>query len=80
MITYNECLKKLVDLGKESGYITFKQINDILPSSPFFLDKVDDIIYDLSQDWIEIIYVSEKLITKGGAAIRLPAGPNKFMS
>ncbi len=78
MITYNECLKKLVELGKESGYITFKQINDILPSSPFFLDKVDDIIFDLSQDGIEIIDETEKRITKGGAAIRKPVAPKKF--
>ncbi|MEN6445045.1 MAG: RNA polymerase sigma factor RpoD [Candidatus Cloacimonas sp.] len=80
MITYNECLKKLVDLGKESGYITFKQINDILPSNPFFLDKVDDIIFDLSQDGIEIIDETEKRITKGGAAIRKPTSPKKFKS
>ncbi|MDZ4183245.1 MAG: RNA polymerase sigma factor RpoD [Candidatus Cloacimonadaceae bacterium] len=78
MITYNECLKKLVELGKESGYITFKQINDILPNSPFFLDKVDDIIFDLGQDGIEIIDETEKRVTKGGAAIRKPAAPKKF--
>ncbi|HPN41280.1 MAG TPA: RNA polymerase sigma factor RpoD, partial [Candidatus Cloacimonadota bacterium] len=78
MITYNECLKKLVELGKESGYITFKQINDILPSSPFFLDKVDDIIFDLQQDGIEIIDETEKRLTKGGAALRKPAAPKKF--
>ncbi|MCB5260479.1 MAG: RNA polymerase sigma factor RpoD [Candidatus Cloacimonetes bacterium] len=78
MITYNECLKKLVDLGKDSGYITFKQINDILPNSPFFLDKVDDIIFDLSQDGIEIIDETEKRVTKGGAAIRKPTAPKKF--
>jgi len=78
MITYNECLKKLVELGRETGYITFKQINDILPSSPFFLDKVDDIIFDLSQDGIEIIDETEKRITKGGAAIRKPAVTKKF--
>jgi RNA polymerase primary sigma factor len=78
MITYNECLKKLVDLGKDSGYITFKQINEILPSSPFFLDKVDDIIFDLSQDGIEIIDETEKRITKSGAAIRKPTAPKKF--
>ncbi|MDD4309930.1 MAG: RNA polymerase sigma factor RpoD [Candidatus Cloacimonetes bacterium] len=78
MITYNECLKKLVELGKETGYITFKQINDILPNSPFFLDKVDDIIFDLSQDGIEIIDETEKRITKGGAAIRKPTAPKKF--
>ncbi|MDY0151015.1 MAG: RNA polymerase sigma factor RpoD [Candidatus Cloacimonas sp.] len=78
MITYNECLKKLVELGKETGYITFKQINEILPNSPVFLDKVDDIIFDLSQDGIEIIDETEKRITKGGAAIRKPAAPKKF--
>ena len=80
MITYNECLKKLIDLGKETGYITFKQINDILPSSPFFLDKVDDIIFDLSQDGIEIIDETEKRITRGGASIRKPTAPKKFKS
>ncbi len=78
MITYNECLKKLVELGKESGYITFKQINDILPNSPFFLDKVDDIIFDLQQDGIEIIDETEKRLTKSGASIRKPVAPKKF--
>ncbi|HOY85600.1 MAG: RNA polymerase sigma factor RpoD [Candidatus Cloacimonetes bacterium] len=77
MITYNECLKKLVELGKDTGYITFKQINDILPSSPFFLDKVDDIIFDLRQDGIEIIDETEKRLTKG-ASVRKPAPPKKF--
>ncbi|NLK49933.1 MAG: RNA polymerase sigma factor RpoD [Candidatus Cloacimonetes bacterium] len=80
MITYNECLQKLVELGKESGYITFKQINDILPNSPFFLDKVDDIIFDLQQDGIEIIDETEKRLTKSGMALRKPAAPKKFKS
>ena len=78
MITYNECLKKLVELGKETGYITFKQINEILPSNPLFLDKVDDIIFDLGQDGIEIIDETEKRVTKGGASIRKPTAPKKF--
>ena len=78
MITYNECLKKLVELGKDSGYITFKQINDILPNSAFFLDKVDDIIFDLRQDGIEIIDETEKRLTKNGVALRKTAPPKKF--
>ncbi|HOH82425.1 MAG TPA: RNA polymerase sigma factor region1.1 domain-containing protein, partial [Candidatus Syntrophosphaera thermopropionivorans] len=78
MITYNECLKKLVELGKDTGYITFKQINDILPNSPFFLDKVDDIIFDLGQEGIEIIDETEKRLTKGGVAIKKPNVPKKF--
>jgi RNA polymerase primary sigma factor len=78
MTTYNECLKKLVELGKETGYITFKQINDILPNNPFFLDKVDDIIFDLRQDGIEIIDETEKRLTKNGVTIRKTAAPKKF--
>ncbi|MBM4403779.1 MAG: RNA polymerase sigma factor RpoD [Candidatus Cloacimonetes bacterium] len=70
MITYNECLKKLIEMGKETGYITFKQINDNLPSSPFILDKVEDIIFDLGQEGIEIIDETEKRVVKGGASLR----------
>lgn len=80
MITYNECLKKLVDLGKDTGYITFKQINDILPSSAYFLDKVEDIIFDLRQDGIEIIDETEKRLTKNGSVIRKTTAPKKFKS
>ncbi len=80
MITYNECLKKLVDLGKDTGYITFKQINDILPSSAYFLDKVEDIIFDLRQDGIEIIDETEKRLTKNGNVIRKTTATKKFKS
>jgi len=78
MITYNDCLKKLLELGKETGYITFKQINDILPNNPVFLDKIDDIIYDIGQEGIEIIDETEKRLTKGNLAVRKPAVTKKF--
>jgi len=41
---------------------------------------VDDIIFDLSQDGIEIIDETEKRITRGGASIRRPTAPKKFKS
>jgi RNA polymerase primary sigma factor len=78
MITYNDCLKKLVELGRETGYITFKQINDILPNNPVFLDKIDDIIYDIGQEGIEIIDETEKRLTKGSLAVKKPAATKKF--
>ncbi len=78
MITYNDCLKKLIELGRESGYITFKQINDILPNNPVFLDKIDDVIYDIGQEGIEIIDETEKRLTKGSLAVRKPAVTKKF--
>lgn len=78
MITYNDCLKKLVELGRETGYITFKQINDILPNNPVFLDKIDDIIYDIGQEGIEIIDETEKRLTKGILAVKKPTATKKF--
>jgi RNA polymerase primary sigma factor len=78
MITYNDCLKKLIELGRETGYITFKQINDILPNNPVFLDKIDDVIYDIGQEGIEIIDETEKRLTKGSLAVRKPAAAKKF--
>ncbi|MFO7660163.1 MAG: RNA polymerase sigma factor RpoD [Candidatus Cloacimonadaceae bacterium] len=78
MITYNDCLKKLIELGRETGYITFKQINDVLPNNPVFLDKIDDVIYDIGQEGIEIIDETEKRLTKGSLAVRKPAVTKKF--
>ena len=78
MITYNDCLKKLIELGRETGYITFKQINDILPNNPVFLDKIDDVIYDIGQEGIEIIDETEKRLTKGSLAVRKPTVTKKF--
>ncbi|MBP7563889.1 MAG: RNA polymerase sigma factor RpoD, partial [Candidatus Cloacimonetes bacterium] len=67
MLSYNDCIQKLFILGKETGYITFKQINDILPDNPLFLDKIDDIIFDLKEQGIDIIDETQKKITKGAA-------------
>ncbi|HOE91859.1 MAG TPA: RNA polymerase sigma factor region1.1 domain-containing protein, partial [Candidatus Cloacimonadota bacterium] len=70
MLSYNDCMQKLIILGKEAGYITFKQINEILPDNPLFLDKVDDIIFDLKEQGIEIIDETQKKITKSAAQVK----------
>ncbi|MDD2228734.1 MAG: sigma-70 family RNA polymerase sigma factor [Candidatus Cloacimonetes bacterium] len=77
MANYNECLAKMVELGKENNYLTFRQINDLLPNDPLFLDKVDDVIFDLSQNGIEIIDESEKRIVKRKDSISKSTKPNK---
>jgi len=78
MLSYNECILKLIVLGKEHGYITFKQINDILPDSPIFLDKIDDIIYDIGQEGIEIIDETEKRVSKTTIQVKKAVAPKKF--
>jgi RNA polymerase primary sigma factor len=54
----------LSHLGKETGYVTFQQINEILPFSPIFLEKIEDIIDDLKKLKIEIIDETQKRITR----------------
>ena len=64
MLSYNDYIKKLSILGKETGYITFQQINEVLPESPIFLDKIEDLITDLKDQGIEIIDETQKRLIK----------------
>jgi RNA polymerase primary sigma factor len=67
MISYNECVQKLTVMGKEVGYITFQQINDLLPPSPIFLEKIEDIINDLKANNIDVIDETQKKIVRAPA-------------
>jgi RNA polymerase primary sigma factor len=78
MLSYNDYIQKLVAMGKESGYITFKQINDVLPDSPIFLDKIDDIITDIYSEGIEVIDETEKRVSKSTLTVKKVAAPKKF--
>ncbi len=78
MLSYNDYIQKLVAMGKESGYITFKQINDVLPDSPVFLDKIDDIITDIYSEGIEVIDETEKRVSKSTLQVKKVAAPKKF--
>ena len=45
-------------------HIMEKQINDIIPNTPIFLEKIDDLIIDLKEKGIESIDESMKKISK----------------
>ncbi len=64
MNSYKDYFNQLVALGEEKGYLTFKQINDIIPNTPIFLEKIDDLIIDLKEKGIESIDESMKKISK----------------
>jgi len=64
MLSYNECLAKLEELGRKNKFLTYTQINEILPDSPIFLDKIDDIINDLQEKGIELIDETQKKFTR----------------
>jgi len=78
MKSYNECISKLVELGKKNNnLLTFRQINDNLPTSPIYLDKIDEIISRLVEAGIELIDETHKRVTKKKVSVKKKA-PKKF--
>ncbi|MDY6916303.1 MAG: RNA polymerase sigma factor region1.1 domain-containing protein, partial [Candidatus Cloacimonadota bacterium] len=78
MLSYNECIKKLIELGKKNNHLlTFKQINDVLPNNPIFLDRIDDIITELTESGIDLIDETQKRVTKKRVSVKKKS-PKKF--
>lgn len=58
-LTFQQALEKLLQLGKKSGYVTYEQINQLLPQETTSNDKIEEAINLLNEKNIEIS--SEKL-------------------
>lgn len=48
-------VKKLIGLGKEQGFVTYDDINDLLPENITDTDKIDDIFIILQKHNIDIV-------------------------
>ncbi len=59
-------LKRLITLGEEKGFLTYDDVNDILPSDVISSDQIDDIIILFGEKNIDIIDTDkgEKIILK----------------
>jgi RNA polymerase primary sigma factor len=64
-----EDFKKLISLGEEKGFLTYDDVNDLLPSDIISSDQIDDIIMLFGEKNIDIIDTDkgEKLIVKKSA-------------
>ena len=58
--------KKLITLGEEKGFLTYDDVNDLLPSEVISSDQIDDIIMLFGEKNIDIIDTDkgEKLVVK----------------
>ena len=57
-------LKELISKGKKQGYLTYSEINKILPESLLSSDQVDEIFMTFDDNNIEIIDENKSKITK----------------
>ncbi len=53
-VSYQEALSRLISLGKRQGYLTYEQINNMLPSEIVSSEKIEEVITTLTEKNIEI--------------------------
>ncbi len=64
-------VKKLIDLGKEKGYLTYDDVNDMLPADIVSPDQIDDVMSIFGEMDIEVIDSNQR-VTLAGQAEELP--------
>ncbi len=70
--THSDEVKKLITLGEEKGFLTYDDVNDVLPSDVISPEQIDDIIMLFGEKNIDII-------DKGGEKIILPKASDEIM-
>jgi RNA polymerase primary sigma factor len=53
-------VKQLIDLGKEKGFLTFEEVNDMLPPD-IATDQIDDVMGMFGDMDIEIVDSAQKV-------------------
>ena len=54
-------VKKLIDLGKEKGYLTYDDVNDMLPAEVVSPDQIDDVMSIFGELDIEVVDSSARV-------------------
>ena len=59
-LTHVSEINQLVSQGKEKGYLTYEEVNDVLPSDVVTPDQIDDLMALFSENEIAIVDTSLK--------------------
>ncbi len=54
-------VKQLIDLGKEKGFLTYDEVNDLLPSDVVSSEQIDDVMSMFGEMDIEIVDSAQKV-------------------
>ena len=60
---YPKGTKKLIELGKKKGHLTYEEINEMLPCNIVSSERIDDILMTLGDMDIEILSTPETKVT-----------------
>ena len=56
---YEDDIEKLIDTGKEKGYLTFGEVNDLLPGEITSPDELDDLMTTINTQGIDVLAGAE---------------------
>ncbi len=59
-LTHVSEINQLISKGKEKGYLTYEEINDVLPSDVVTPDQIDDLMHLFGENEIDIVDTSTK--------------------
>ena len=48
-------IKKLIDVGKEKGYLTYDEVNDLIPHDVQSPDDLDDLMTTIGSQGIDVL-------------------------
>ena len=48
-------IKKLIDAGKEKGYLTYNEVNDLIPRDIHSPDDLDDLLTTIGTQGIDVL-------------------------
>jgi RNA polymerase primary sigma factor len=63
---YEQDIQKLIDAGKEKGYLTYNEVNDLIPGDVNSPDDLDDLITTIGTQGIDILEGGPKLAGERG--------------
>jgi len=78
-IINSEDIKALILQGRENGFISYAQINDVLPAEAVSPEKIDEMLVLFAEMGIEVVdgdkqIKAESEAGKNGTALAAPAG------
>jgi RNA polymerase primary sigma factor len=59
-------VKKLIDLGKEKGYLTYDDVNDMLPAEAVSPDQIEDVMSIFGEMDIEVVDSNQRVTLGSG--------------
>jgi len=58
-------IKKLIDTGKEKGYLTYDQVNDLIPADVHSPEDLDDLLTTIGTQGIDVLEGAPKMPSSG---------------